>query len=134
MTIWKVPLFDLSYDDREHKAVTEVLNNKWLSAGPKTEEFESRIKTVAEYEHQADDLRKHIKTSLYAHALIPESRGDVLGLLENMDNLVDDANHMAGKRELQEILVKHMETQDRCGDSSKLLHRLCLELKGDIVL
>lgn len=38
--MWKIPLFNLSYDHREECAVKEVLASKWLTAGPKTAEFE----------------------------------------------------------------------------------------------
>lgn len=38
--MWKIPLFDLNYDQEEQDAVIEVLNSKWLTAGPKTKEFE----------------------------------------------------------------------------------------------
>ena len=44
--MWKIPLFDLSYDHREQEAVMDVLQNKWLSMGPKTDEFE---RNFAEY-------------------------------------------------------------------------------------
>lgn len=44
--MWKIPLFDLSYDHREQKAAMDVLQNKWLSMGPKTNEFE---RNFAEY-------------------------------------------------------------------------------------
>ena len=44
--MWKIPLFDLSYDHREQEAVMDVLQNKWLSMGPKTNEFE---RNFAEY-------------------------------------------------------------------------------------
>ena len=39
--MWKIPLFDLDYDDRELKAVTEVIQSRWLTSGPKTREFEN---------------------------------------------------------------------------------------------
>jgi dTDP-4-amino-4,6-dideoxygalactose transaminase len=41
--MWKIPLFDLDYDEREQKAVQEVLESKWLSSGKKTAEFESEF-------------------------------------------------------------------------------------------
>lgn len=44
--MWKVPLFDLNYDNRETEAVNSVLQSKWLSAGPKTALFEQKF---AEY-------------------------------------------------------------------------------------
>ena len=39
--MWKIPLFDLDYDDRELNAVKEVIESKWLTSGPKTSEFEN---------------------------------------------------------------------------------------------
>jgi predicted phosphate transport protein (TIGR00153 family) len=66
-----------------------------------TEEFENRIKAVGELEHEADDLRKQTKTALYAHSLIPESRGDVLGLLEHMDDVVNEAKAILQDFEVQ---------------------------------
>ncbi|AIF53644.1 DegT/DnrJ/EryC1/StrS aminotransferase family protein [Pelosinus sp. UFO1] len=41
--MWKIPLFDLSFDEKEKNAVLEVLDSKWLSTGPKTAEFESKF-------------------------------------------------------------------------------------------
>lgn len=43
---WRVPLFDLDYDEREERAVLEVLRSKWLTMGEKTESFETKF---AEY-------------------------------------------------------------------------------------
>lgn len=39
--MWTIPLFDLNYDYREEKAVIEVLRSKWLTSGPKTDQFEN---------------------------------------------------------------------------------------------
>lgn len=41
--MWKIPLFDLNYDENESKAVQDVLDSKWLSSGPKVEEFENKF-------------------------------------------------------------------------------------------
>lgn len=65
------------------------------------EEFASRIKKVSEFERRADDLRKDTETALYQHSLIPESRGDVLGLLETMDNLIDRAKEVLQSIDVQ---------------------------------
>ncbi len=51
--------------------------------------FESTIGEMARMENRADELRHSIETQLYMHSLIPEIRGDVLGLLENMDNVIN---------------------------------------------
>jgi dTDP-4-amino-4,6-dideoxygalactose transaminase len=40
---WKIPLSDIDLNDEEIDAVTEVLESKWLSMGPKTEKFEQEF-------------------------------------------------------------------------------------------
>ena len=54
-----------------------------------TAEFESAIVKIDKLESKADKLSKDVEAQLYRHWLIPEHRGDVLGLLENMDNIID---------------------------------------------
>ncbi len=39
--MYSIPLFDLNYDSQEELAMLETLRSKWISAGPKTAEFES---------------------------------------------------------------------------------------------
>ncbi len=55
--------------------------------------FEERFATIHELENRADELRRDIENQLYRHSLIPESRGDVLDLLENMDDVIDTAKN-----------------------------------------
>jgi len=45
--------------------------------------------TVDKLESKADNLRRKIENELYTHSLIPEHRGDVLGLLETLDEVID---------------------------------------------
>lgn len=40
---YRIPLFDLNYDEREEAAVREVIRSRWISTGPRTAEFESRF-------------------------------------------------------------------------------------------
>jgi hypothetical protein len=51
--------------------------------------FNRQLQEITELENAADKLRHDIKYRLYRFMLIPESRGDVLGLIENLDNVVD---------------------------------------------
>jgi predicted phosphate transport protein (TIGR00153 family) len=51
--------------------------------------FEKKIEDIIETEHDDDALRRNLEETLYVQTLIPESRGDVLELLENMDALLD---------------------------------------------
>jgi hypothetical protein len=54
-----------------------------------TQEFDEKLNQVNALESSADHLRRSIETQLYAQTLIPESRGDVLGLLENLDAVLN---------------------------------------------
>lgn len=51
--------------------------------------FAKTIEDIAAVEHVGDALRRDLEEQLYTQTLIPESRGDVLELLENMDGLLD---------------------------------------------
>jgi predicted phosphate transport protein (TIGR00153 family) len=46
---------------------------------------------VREKESKADELRRSVEDSLYRKSLLPEFRGDVLQLLERLDDLIDTA-------------------------------------------
>ncbi len=52
-------------------------------------DFEASILKIDKLENKADRLSKDVESKLYRHSLIPEHRGDVLGLLENSDNIID---------------------------------------------
>ncbi len=41
---FKIPLFDLNFDEREEQAVLETLRSKWISMGPKTAALEERLR------------------------------------------------------------------------------------------
>lgn len=69
--------------------------------------FEKRYEEITVAERQADELRRHIKYSLYRFMLIPEARGDVLGLLETLDNVLDYA-----KRIMQSFSIEKPQIYD----------------------
>lgn len=58
----------------------------FLQHGP-----DDNFKVIAEKTHklesEADDLRRDIEHTLYGKALLPDSRGDLLGILETFDRL-----------------------------------------------
>jgi len=58
------------------------------------EQFKDHLKKIQQLENRADVLRKEIEQQLYSETLIPESRGDVLGLLENTDNVINRAKEI----------------------------------------
>jgi len=51
--------------------------------------FAKKIEDIASVEHVGDALRRDLEEQLYTQTLVPESRGDVLELLESMDGLLD---------------------------------------------
>ncbi len=53
------------------------------------ESFGKKLEDITHTEKQGDSLRRSLEEQLYVRTLIPESRGDVLELLENMDALLD---------------------------------------------
>ena len=54
-----------------------------------SDEFEDKLRHINDLESSADVLRRTIETQLYSQTLIPDSRGDVLGLLENLDSVLN---------------------------------------------
>lgn len=55
----------------------------------KKDRFQKTIDEITQIEHKGDALRRSIEEKLYRKTLIPESRGDVLELLESLDALLD---------------------------------------------
>ncbi|SDP33612.1 DUF47 domain-containing protein [Desulforhopalus singaporensis] len=52
------------------------------------DKFERLLQQMIDTEHRADRLRRSIEDHLYRKTLIPESRGDVLRMIETMDSLL----------------------------------------------
>lgn len=71
----------------------------------KEEAFDEKLEQITLIEHRGDEMRRNIEKKLYMKTLIPESRGDVLQLLERMDTLLDSCKAMLWqfKIELPEI-------------------------------
>jgi predicted phosphate transport protein (TIGR00153 family) len=60
-----------------------------------------RAATLARHESSADKLRREIELSMYSFSLIPEHQGDVLRLLETVDDIIDSA-----KKTLRNFLIE----------------------------
>jgi uncharacterized protein len=54
----------------------------------KIDTFNEHLTHIVETEKEADSLRRSIEDLLYRKTLIPESRGDVLELIERMDSVL----------------------------------------------
>ncbi len=54
---------------------------------PCGENLDFLIAQTHKFESKADDIREEIKLLMYGKALIPDSRGDIMGLLESIDQI-----------------------------------------------
>ena len=59
---------------------------------------------VHKLESRADDIRREISVMMYSKSIFPESRGDILGLLEAMDKVPNQTESTLGM-----ILTHHIE-------------------------
>ncbi len=63
-----------------------------LSQG-RSAQFDRLVEECHRAEAACDDIRRRVEGILYEKALIPQSRGDVLGLLESLDHVPNKADH-----------------------------------------
>ncbi len=55
--------------------------------GDARDDFKILADETHHFESKADDVREEIKTLMYSKVLLPESRGDIMGLLESIDHI-----------------------------------------------
>jgi predicted phosphate transport protein (TIGR00153 family) len=67
------------------------------------EKFDYYVQEVTKAEERADELRRTVEWQMYAKALIPESRGDILGFLETMDKIPNKAESLLNQIRLQKL-------------------------------
>ncbi len=61
----------------------------YLEHGAASDIFQDKLKQLIKHESTADQLRRDIETELYIDALIPDSRTDVLQLIEQLDKIIN---------------------------------------------
>jgi len=103
------------------EAVRDYLNGR-------DAEFESRRQQVSDLEKEADRLRLDVERQLYAETLIPESRGDVLGLLEHTDEVINNV-----KSALMQLSVEKPRIPDDLGERYVELADYCTRAVGELV-
>lgn len=69
----------LAYQD----GMVAYLKEGWLEA------TEEKLQQICSYESRGDNLRTSIGLTLYTEMLLPDTAGDVLGLLSDLDHLLD---------------------------------------------
>jgi len=93
------------------------------------ERFRVRVEQVGDLENRCDDLRRTIERRLYSHSLIPESRGDVLGLLETLDDVINTA-----KATLISIEIERPELPPSAADAWRRLAETAASTAEAVVL
>jgi hypothetical protein len=54
-----------------------------------TDLFNNNLQSLANLEIESDMIRREIENTLYTQSLMPQLRGDIMRLLEELDNLID---------------------------------------------
>ncbi|HPD64995.1 MAG TPA: DUF47 family protein [Bacteroidia bacterium] len=85
-------------------AINEFLKNEY-------ERFNVHLLSLTEAEHQADKLKRKIENDLYVHSLIPEYRGDVMRLLERLDEIIDTAKEVVVNFDIERPVIMNDMTE-----------------------
>jgi predicted phosphate transport protein (TIGR00153 family) len=83
------------------------------------EGFQRQLVRIAELERRADELSREIETDLYTYSLIPEQRGDVLSVIEHIDDLLDLAKAVM---QMFEVEIPNIPNEYRDGYREVLGH------------
>lgn len=75
---------------------------------------------VDRLESAADEKRRQIEVMMYSKSLFPESRGDILGLLETIDKVPNQSETTIGM-----MYNQHIHIPDKFGDEFIKLASLC---------
>lgn len=68
--------------------------SEFLERNTADDEYYEKISKLMKYESRSDDMRKKIEFLTYEKSLIPESRGDIMGLLETVDRVPNQAESL----------------------------------------
>jgi predicted phosphate transport protein (TIGR00153 family) len=67
--------------------------------------FAYKVDATHKKESEADDARRELEHELYSKALLPESRGDILRVVESVDKLAGLAENVLYEIHLQEMKI-----------------------------
>jgi len=81
-----------------HGAIRAYLNQD-------TQEFSHLFGKINEFENQLDTLRRNIEAEIYGKRLLPDTRDDVLELLENLDKIPNRIQSTIREMTLQKIRI-----------------------------
>ena len=124
---YSIPLFDLNFDDREEKAVTEVIRSGWISTGPKCEEFEKMFSSMLGVKHAI--TTSNCTSSLHlAFNVLGLKKGEevicpslTFVATVNAIRYVDATPVFADIRSLQDMTIDPVEIEKRITPNTKAI-------------
>jgi predicted phosphate transport protein (TIGR00153 family) len=75
------------------------------------EKFEEKAKLLDELESKGDNFRRVIENVIYSELLIPESRGDVLAIIENADPVLNKMAEVLTEFSIQKPKIPEIVTE-----------------------
>ena len=118
---------DSFFDQLSEAAVVYRLAVRGYLREEISDEFKVRLDHVCEIEATADRLRREIELSLYSNMLIPDSRGDVLGLIETADNILS-----LFKSSLWAFSIERPEIQDELNTGYRRLTNMVVKAVDEL--
>ena len=103
-----------------------------------SEKSKKLVSQVSKAESRADDLRHKIEFELYSKALMPDSRGDMLGLVEAIDRIPNWAEEIVYDIHLQRVVFpenlieKFRELAEENVHCFHVLHKAIVALFTDL--
>lgn len=80
------------------------------------DELEEKLQQIVAIETRGDELRGNVIRVMYTQMLMPDTRGDVLGLLDELDNVLDDFTHSVVK-----LVIERPEMPEDTHDGFKTI-------------
>lgn len=95
----------------------------------RSEEYKKLSKQIKQIEHDADTIRREIENDLYSRNLIPDLRGDVLQLVENLDRVVNRFDEVTYKFYIEQPDIPneyHIRLAELCSQVSECVENMVI--------
>ena len=86
------------------------------------ETFRQRLETLRDLDNRTIELRRRIENDLYSHSLMPQHRGDVVQILDQVYHLLNEA-----KKTLKQFDIERPEIPEELGADFMELARASIE-------
>ena len=98
----------------------DIFRNVFTQSSACHQDLEEGYRKVHEAEGGADDIRRGLEDMMYTESVFPESRGDILGLVEAMDRVPNSAEYA-----VRMILIQHIALPEELCPRITALAEVC---------